>query len=121
MSCTGDLSTVAGMAALRRTLSLTVGDRLILVGDTTPVEPPSDGQDARIGCTLPEAIAAMPPGQSVVLDDGRIAAVVEQVTLDEATLRVVRTKPGGQNLGAEKGINLPDTVLPVTALTRDDE
>ena len=40
---------------------------------------------------------------------------------DTATLRVTRTKPGGQSLGAEKGINLPDTVLPVPALTREDD
>jgi hypothetical protein len=30
----------------------------------------------------------------------------------EATLRVARTKPGEQRLGDQKGINLPDTVLP---------
>ena len=121
VSCRGDMSTVATMPALTRTLSLTVGDRLILVGDTTPVEPPAEGQDARIGCPLPEAITALRPGQSVVFDDGKIAAVVEQASTDEATLRVVRTKPGGQKLGAEKGINLPDTVLPVAALTEADE
>ena len=34
---------------------------------------------------------------------------------------VTRTKPGGQRLAAEKGINLPETELPLPALTPEDE
>ena len=62
----------------------------------------------------------MRPGEPVLIDDGAIEAVAETVTRGEATLRVVRTKPGGQRLGAQKGINLPHTVLPLTALTPED-
>jgi pyruvate kinase len=119
--CDGTMTTVGGITSLPRTLTLSVGDPLILVHSAAPVEPPEAGQVARIGCTLPEASAALRPGQHVLFDDGKIDAVVEAVTASEATLRVVRTKPGGQRLGAEKGINMPDTALPVTALTRDDE
>jgi pyruvate kinase len=85
------------------------------------VDPPGAGQDARIGCTLPDAVAALRPGDPVLFDDGTITAVVESAASTEATLRVSRTKPGGQRLGAEKGINLPDTVLPVPALTSEDD
>lgn len=119
--CDGNMTAAGGIANLPRTLHLAAGDRLILFDKLTPVDLPADGQVARIGCTLPEAIAAMRPGEPVLFDDGKIAAVVEQATPTEATLRVVRTKPGGQDLGAEKGINLPDTALPVTALTPEDE
>ena len=119
--CDGSMTTAGGITALPRTLSLSPGDRLILVDDLAPVAVPPMGEVARIGCTLPEAIAALRPGDPVVFDDGKIAAVVESVSSTEATLRVLRTKPGGQNLGAEKGINMPDTVLPLTALTGDDE
>jgi pyruvate kinase len=104
-----------------RRLSLTEGDRLGLTWDLAPVDLPAAGQVARIGCTLPEAISAMRPGHAVRIDDGAIAADVESVALGEATLRVTRTKPGGQRLGAEKGINLPDTVLPLTAPTPEDD
>lgn len=121
LSCRDSRTAIGGIAPLARTLSLAVGDRLVLVKDLTAVDPPAPGQTARIGCTLPESIAALEPGQPVLFDDGKIAATVETVTPTEATLRVIRTKPGGQNLGAEKGINLPDTALPVTALTLDDE
>ena len=119
--CEGTVTTAGGIPVLRRRLTLAEGDRLVLTGDLTPAELRKDGEVARIGCTLPDAITAMLPGDAVLFDDGTIAAVVEEVTTAEATLRVVRTKPGGQHLGAEKGINLPDTVLPVTALTADDE
>ena len=119
--CNGNKATAAGIPPLRRRLTLEAGDRLVLVDDLTPVNPPGDGQVARIGCTLPEAVAAMRPGDPVLIDDGAIAAVVESVTAHQATLCVSRTKPGGQRLGAEKGINLPDTMLPVTALTPGDD
>jgi pyruvate kinase len=119
--CDDSMTTVSGITPLPRTLSLSVGDRLVLVDSLAPVDLPAAGQVARIGCTLPEAIVALQPGDPVLFDDGKVAAVVAEVTPTEATLCVVRTKPGGQNLGAEKGINLPETTLPLTALTRDDE
>ena len=119
--CEGTATTAAGIPPVVRRLCLTAGDHLVLTSDLTPVDLPAPGQVARIGCTLPEAIAAMRPGDAVLIDDGAIGAVVETVAAGEATVRVVRTKPGGQRLGAEKGINLPDTVLPLTALTAEDE
>jgi pyruvate kinase len=119
--CEGTATTAAGIAPIVRRLSLSAGDQLVLTRDLSPVQLPVPGRVARIGCTLPEAIPAMRPGDAVLIDDGAIAAVVESVGLGEATLRVTRTKPGGQRLGAEKGINLPDTVLSLTALTPEDD
>ena len=121
LTCRGESTLVAGIPPLARRLSLGVGDRVILTSDLTPVEPPEAGSDARIGCTLPEALAALRPGDAVLFDDGAIRAEVESVGDGEATLRVHQTKPGGQRLGSEKGINLPDTDVPLTALTPDDD
>ncbi len=121
LSCHGAVTSAAGIPPLRRRFSLTSGDHLVLTSDLTPVDPPSPGRDARIGCTLPQAITAIRPGDAVLFDDGAIAAVAERVTDGEAVLRIARTKPGGQFLGAQKGINLPDTVLPLTALTEQDD
>jgi pyruvate kinase len=119
--CASSPTTVSGIPPLVHRLSLTTGNQLVLTSDLTPVEVPAAGAVARIGCTLPEAVATMSPGDSVLIDDGAIGAVVESVTTGEATLRVIRTKPGGQRLGAEKGINLPETVLPLNALTPEDD
>jgi pyruvate kinase len=119
--CAGSPATVSGIPPLVHRLSLAAGDQLVLTSDLTPVEVPAAGAVARIGCTLPQAVATMSPGDPVLIDDGAIEAVVESVTTGEATLRVIRTKPGGQRLGAEKGINLPETVLPLHALTPEDD
>jgi pyruvate kinase len=121
LSSGGTHTTVSGIPPLTLRLSLATGDLLVLTDDLAPVSLPEPGQVARIGCTLPEAIVAMRPGDPVLIDDGAIAAVVESVAAGEVTVRVIRTKPGGQRLGAEKGINLPGTVLPLAALTPDDE
>jgi pyruvate kinase len=121
LSCAGSSTTVGGIPPIALRLTLRAGDRVVLTTDVTPVELPEAGADPRIGCTLPEAAAALQPGDAVLFDDGAILAEVETVTEGEATLRVHRTKPGGQHLGSEKGINLPDTDVPLTALTPDDD
>jgi pyruvate kinase len=117
----GSSTAVEGILPVARKLFMVAGDHLVLTPELTPVEPPSIGQVARIGCTMPEAIVALRPGDPVLFDDGTVTAAVETVTGGEATLRVTRTKPGGQHLGAQKGINVPDTVLAVNALTDDDD
>lgn len=119
--CRGLRTTARGIPALVRTLELNVGDQLVLTDDMTPSDPPEAGEIPRIGCTLPAAVAAIRPGDPVLFDDGAITAVVDSIRPSEATLRIVRAKPGGQHLGAEKGINLPDTLLPLRALTPEDE
>ena len=120
LECEGRTTAAGGIPRIPRRLSLTAGDRLVLTTGLTPVPPPAAGEVARIGCTLPEAVAALRAGQPVLLDDGAIDAVVESTATGEATLVITRTKPGGQRLGAEKGINLPDTDLPLPALTPED-
>jgi pyruvate kinase len=117
----GSTTTVGDIPPIVLRLSLRVGDRVVLTADPTAVEVTEPGATTRIGCTLPEAVAALRPGDAVLFDDGAITAEVETVTDSEATLLVHHTKPGGQRLGAEKGINLPDTSIPLTALTPDDD
>lgn len=121
LSCDGMSTPVGGIPAIVLRLSLRAGNRVVLTTDLTPVDLPEAGADTRIGCTLPEAVAALQPGDAVLFDDGAIRAEVETITDGEATLCVHHTKPGGQRLGSEKGINLPDTNVPLTALTPDDD
>jgi pyruvate kinase len=75
---------------------------------------------ARIGCTLPAAFATARPGQRVILDDGKMTGVIESVTADEIALRILTASPRGSRLRAEKGINLPETDLPVGAVSDAD-
>jgi pyruvate kinase len=117
----GSTTTAAGIPPIALRLSLHVGDRVVLTSDPAAARATEPGATTRIGCTLPEAVAALQPGDAVLFDDGAILTDVETVADGEATLLVRHTKPGGQRLGSEKGINLPDTDLPLTALTPDDD
>ncbi len=117
----GDAATVVrGIPPVPQRLSFSDGDTLVLSQDLTPVDPPGPGEVATIGCTLPEALVAMKPEDACIMDDGAILARVAAVEPGRVTLTVEHTKPGGQRLGAEKGINLPDTELPLPALTAED-
>jgi pyruvate kinase len=60
------------------------------------------------------------PGQAIWLDDGKIGAVVQTVMPDEVTLQITHARPAGEKLGAEKGINAPDSNLHLPALTKED-
>jgi len=73
---------------------------------------------AHISVDLPELFTSVEPGHRVMLDDGSIEGVVEEVTPDGVSLHI--TRPDAATLEPEVGINLPDTILPVAGLTDDD-
>ena len=74
----------------------------------------------RIGCTLPDALAAARTGQRVLFDDGKIGGIVASVRAGEIEVSIVYAAPQGTKLRAEKGISLPDTELDVAALGTED-
>jgi pyruvate kinase len=70
---------------------------------------------------VPEVFDHVKPGHRVWFDDGKICAVVAAVRPGEADLDVTVTAPRGSRLRDEKGINLPDTDLHLSALSEADE
>ena len=107
-------------------ISLSPGDRLILTRSLAPGHPARSGPDgevvpARIGCTLPDVFAHAKPREHVWFDDGKIGGIIESVTPDEITIEIRRARDEGTLLRAEKGINLPDTDLPMSPLTSADK
>ncbi len=75
---------------------------------------------ASIGCTLPEVFDDVRSGDSIFLDDGKIAGIVEDIEPERATVKIRRAREGGERLRGDKGINLPDSVLQLSALTPKD-
>ncbi len=121
--CCGDDSTlVDGLDSIPQYHRLRIGDPLVLTRDLEPAVPWRHGQSgsARIGCTLAAAFEAAQVGQRAILDDGKMTAVIESTSADELRLRILTASPSGSKLRAEKGINLPDTDLPVPAVTDAD-
>ena len=107
-------------------ISLRPGDRLDLVAGTAPGhdrQPAFGGlpeRHATVSCSVTGLFAAIRPGHRVLFDDGLIGTVVRSAQADRIGLEVVHCAGGAARLRAEKGINLPDTVLEHPALGVDD-
>jgi pyruvate kinase len=69
---------------------------------------------------LPEVFADLRPKEPIWFDDGKIGGVIESVNSDEMTVRITIAKPQGGKLGADKGINLPNSRIQLPALTEKD-
>jgi pyruvate kinase len=78
---------------------------------------PKLGDAARAPLPHPEIFAALEPGNDLLLDDGKLRLRVEKVGRDFAETRVVT----GGKLSNHKGVNLPDAVLAISALTEKDQ
>jgi pyruvate kinase len=64
----------------------------------------------------PEILEALRPGHRVLIDDGKLMFVVTEA---EATRAVIRVEVAGA-ISNKKGVSLPDTLLPSSALTAKD-
>ncbi len=101
------------------------GERFILRNDQQPGRPreqPDTGEPsmAELSCSHPEVVELLKPGHSVWIDDGKLGCEVEAQLAQGALLRVTHAGPKGVKIRPDKGINLPDTPLPLPALTEKD-
>ena len=109
-------------------IDVKVGDPLVLTRRARKGRPPRRGRDGQVerpgvvACTLPAALEHLADGHRVLFDDGKIEAVTESTNKRrrDFLLRVVRTAKETVELRAEKGINLPDTLVTVPSLTVQD-
>jgi pyruvate kinase len=74
------------------------------------------GDATRVQLPHPEILAALRPGHALLLDDGKVRLIAEQTSPDHAVTRVVI----GGRMSDRKGVSLPDTDLPVSAMTPKD-
>jgi pyruvate kinase len=117
---------VGDLPAAPQALELFYDDVFALTADPAPGRPATRDaanravESARISCTLPEIFADVKKGERIWLDDGKIGGVIERATRHEVDVRIVRAKPGGSRLLADKGINLPDSDLSIKGLTAQD-
>lgn len=77
---------------------------------------PAPGDAARVHLPHRELFAALSPGQRLLLDDGKIRLE----TLEVAPERIVTKVVVGGRLSNNKGVNVPDAVIPLAALTEKD-
>ena len=91
-------------------VGLTRGERFRLDLD------PATGDQQRVHLPHPEIFEALQPGAELLLDDGKIRLEVEDCGPDFAL--TVITAGGG--LSDRKGVNVPNVVLPIAAMTEKD-
>jgi pyruvate kinase len=86
------------------------GDRFRLDLDPAP------GDARRVQLPHPEIFAALEPGASLLVNDGKIRLKVDTCGPDFADCTVTV----GGTISNRKGVNVPDVVLPVAALSEKD-
>lgn len=77
---------------------------------------PAPGDTTRVHMPHPEIFAALKPGRTLLLDDGKVRLKVDACGDDFAETTVV----SGTKLSDRKGVNVPDTIIGLAALTEKD-
>lgn len=77
---------------------------------------PTPGDATRVQLAHPEIISAAGIGTNLLLDDGKLRLRVTRVRPDHLLTEIVTGGP----LSDRKGVNVPDMVLPIPALTAKD-
>ncbi len=77
---------------------------------------PTPGDTTRVQLPHPEIIGAASIGTNLLLDDGKLRLRVTRVRPDHLMTEIVT----GGALSDRKGVNVPDMVLPIPALTEKD-
>lgn len=89
---------------------LEAGQSFVLDSDPAP------GDASRVHLPHPEILEALRPGHRVLIDDGKLLFIVTEATPERAVIRVDVPGP----ISNKKGVSLPDTLLPSSALTDKD-
>jgi pyruvate kinase len=89
---------------------LDVGGTFTFDGDPAP------GDATRVHLPHPEIFEGMKAGHTLLLDDGKIRLIATEADRQKIVTRVVV----GGKLSDRKGVSLPDTVIPFSALTPKD-
>ena len=76
----------------------------------------AEGDAHRVRLPHPEIFAALAPGAELLVDDGKVRLRVEACGADFANCTVVT----GGTVSNRKGVNVPDVVLPLAALSDKD-
>lgn len=117
---------VGELMPLEQHLLLKQNDTLMLIKDPIPGENASYSENggsirpAFISCTLPDVFEYVKVGEPIFFDDGKIEGLIKEVQPDFLKIKITHAKDLGTKLKADKGINLPDSDLPVGGLTAKD-
>ncbi len=93
-----------------KAIDLTAGMVMTLDLDTTP------GDENRVCLPHPEIIAVAEAGMKLLVDDGKVQLNVREKHKDRLIVEVLT----GNRMSDNKGVNVPNVILPIPALTDKD-
>jgi pyruvate kinase len=88
-------------------ITVSVGHKIRLDMDPTP------GTAERVSMPHPEIFTGLKAGNTLLVDDGKVRLLVESCGADFANCVV----EAGTRLSDRKGVNVPDAIIPLDALT----
>ena len=91
-------------------IELSIGQRIRLDLDKT------EGDGTRVNLPHPEVISTLQKGSLILLDDGKVRMEI----VDKGSDYLIGEIKAGRMLSNNKGFNVPNTVLPISALTEKD-
>jgi len=91
-------------------VQIKAGDKFTFDTDATP------GNSKRVHLPHPEIFASVKVGDFLLLNDGRLRVEITSVTASRIETVIIF----GGTLSNRKGVNLPNTLLPIPALTEKD-
>jgi pyruvate kinase len=91
-------------------VELLSGQSFVLDDDKTP------GDASRVNLPHPEILRALSPGHTVLIDDGKVRLHITQAS----PKRAVAVVDVAGRISNRKGVSLPDTEIPVSAMTEKD-
>lgn len=92
-------------------IDLTIGQSIRFDLDETP------GDDKRVCLPHPEILSVLDIGKHIFMDDGKVRACITNKGDNFVEARI----EAGQKLSNRKGVNIPDTLIPLAALTDKDK
>ncbi|KAG9395006.1 Pyruvate kinase [Carpediemonas membranifera] len=85
---------------------------------TFDMELDTPGDRTRVGLPHPEIFKAIEVGHNILVNDGAIAMRVDAVDRENLVIETTVTQEG--EINNRKGVNVPDTLLPMSAMTTKD-
>ncbi len=75
-----------------------------------------------MGCSLPELLQYLKIGNRVLIDDGVIEGIIEDIIDKEIIVKISKVaNPRGVRLRVDKGLNFPDSDIDMDIITSKDE
>jgi pyruvate kinase len=110
------LALIADLQGPKLRVGTLAGPRVLAAGETVVITGREPAQEGDLLVAPSEIGDVLLPGHDVLIDDGHIRLVVEEVEDGRARCRVI---VGGE-VKSNKGVNLPGVPIPVPSLTEKD-